>query len=445
MSEVNEFFASPKMRSCAEGTRRKYAFGMCKWLGFLDAVDSIWHEATAAEVDTFKFWRMTDEANPDRVAGGTVRSDLVAISAFYEWAMRRYGVGNPVLRVDIRVVSDNQRVTAYRARPHVIRDRDVKWLDPAGYGRWRDVGLRGLDLEGRELGEWRGRSPQRDCAFADGLYGTGLRLTEWGSLLQVELPAGDPTRGYSTARLAAACAKGGRGRRFWMPGTVLADVLAYVEGERARAVRRAQRFGRYEQVEGRRVFERVVGGNRLQLRDTAGRRSIVSLDAIDPARRRRLFRDDAAGLVPLAIWLNEDGLPRDPHGWQHTFTVANGRTARAGLIGLAVTAHMLRHSFALRWFSVGRLLYERRFAHLDAEEMRDYRSQFGDTWHFVMTLLGHADVSTTMNIYLEPFRDLDVSLLVEHAQGAAVSGLLAELFRTHPRVLTDPLDGEVRG
>jgi integrase len=121
--------------------------------------------------------------------------------------------------------------------------------------------------------------------------------------------------------------------------------------------------------------------------------------------------------------------------------VCGGQQARAGakLVGLAATAHMLRHSFALRWFSVGRLLYEKRFAHLDAEEMRDFRAQFGDTWYFVMTLLGHRNVATTMNIYLEPFRDLDVELLMEHAHGAATDRLLAAMFADHRLVRTDPL------
>lgn len=184
---------------------------------------------------------------------------------------------------------------------------------------------------------------------------------------------------------------------------------------------------------------RTLGGRRIELRDRGGATSVVSLDALDPAARLHLFHDDAGGLSPASLWVNEDGMPRIPHGWQHTFVTANRRVEREGLIGLAATAHMLRHSFALRWFSVGRLLYERRFAHLDAEEMRDYRAQFGDTWYFVMTLLGHADVATTMNTYLEPFRDLDVSLLIEHAHGAAMDRVLTDLFRTDPRVITDPL------
>ena len=87
----------------------------------------------------------------------------------------------------------------------MVRHRDVKWLDPGGYAAWRDIGLRGLDRQGREVELWRGRNSQRDCAFADGLYGTGLRLSEWASVLLVELPADDPTRGYVTCWLASDC------------------------------------------------------------------------------------------------------------------------------------------------------------------------------------------------------------------------------------------------
>lgn len=234
VAEMNEFFASPRMRSCKHGTRRKYAFGLSKWLGFLDAVECLWHEADSDQVDAFKFWRMTDAANPVRVAGGTVKSDLVAISTFYEWAHRRYGVENPVLRTTVRGRRPAETTEAYRATPHVVRDRDVKWLDPAGYRRWRDVGLRGLDLYGHEAAGWRGRNGQRDTAFADGLYGTGLRVSEWASVLSIELPLDDAARGFTTCRLAAACAKGSRGRRYWMPRETLTDVLAYMEGERGR-------------------------------------------------------------------------------------------------------------------------------------------------------------------------------------------------------------------
>ncbi len=440
VSAVNAFLASPRMTSRSAGTRDKYGRALCVWLGYLDAVGQSWSQAGEAEVDGFKFWRMTDAANPARVAGSSVLDNLSAVNAFYEWTQPRYAVANPVARRHLRSRRSGTRLEPFAAAPHVVRQRDVKWLDPGGYACWRDIGLRGLDRQGREVERWPGRNSQRDCAFADGLYGTGLRLQEWASVLLMELPADDPMRGYATCWLATECGKGKRGRQYWMPRSVSADVLAYCEGERAAAVRRAQRAGRYYRIGDILVLTRVLGRRRIELTDRAGVRSTVSLDALDPATRCRIFTDTGSGLAPAAVWVNEDGLPRQAHGWQHTFDTANQRVARAGLDAVSATAHMLRHSFALRWFSVGRLLYEKRFAHLDAEELRDFRAQFGDTWYLVKTLLGHSDVTTTMDVYLEPFRELDVALLIEHAHGAGMAALMAEMFAAHPQVITAPTE-----
>jgi hypothetical protein len=170
------------------------------------------------------------------------------MNASYEWAGHRYGVRNPVARVAVKVGPPGHEVDAYQASPKAGRDRDVKWRDPRGYRRWRDVGLRGLDVSGRELASWRGHCPQRDCAFVDGLYGTGLRLTEWASVLELESPASGVDRGFVTGQLSAVCAKGDVQHKYWMPRSVLSGVQAYGEGERAAAVRRAQSAGRYERV-----------------------------------------------------------------------------------------------------------------------------------------------------------------------------------------------------
>ncbi|WP_228838947.1 site-specific integrase [Nocardia amamiensis] len=223
-----------------------------------------------------------------------------------------------------------------------------------------------------------------------------------------------------------------------MPRSVLLDVLSYIESGRAATVRRARAKGVYERVANPLLLVGLDRNRRLQLRADDGALTKVSLDALDDPTRARIFRETHAGLEPVSLWLNEDGLPRRVTGWEHTFAEANDRLARAGLGSVSATPHMLRHTFALRWFSVGRLIYEQRFAHLNGEELRDFRSQFGDTWYLVKTLLGHADVAVTMNVYLEPFRDLDVSVLIEHAQGAAMSALMAELFVRHPQVISRP-------
>jgi len=425
---VNAYFASRYMRRLDPLTWKKYAHALGLWLNFLLALGRCWDEATPEDAEFFKEWRITHRDNPALVEGATFRGDVIALRSFYRWSAKRYpDIVDPV-------AADED----FDLLPHGVRESDIVWLDPAGYRRWRDLGMLGLDLAGLEDQGWRGRNGQRNSAFADLLYGTGLRLVEGASILLVELPDDDPGRGYTRCRLADASAKGNHGHPYWMPRWALTGVLAYAEGARATAVRRAQASGRYEALAGKRL---VLGqrGDKLLIAEESGLEHEVALDALAPAARRRLFRVTPRGLEPLAVWLNEDGLPRDPHGWQHTFQEANERVAALGLENFSATAHALRHSFALRWYSIGKLVHAKRFGHLNAEEARDFRAQFGDTWHLVATLLGHANPQMTKKHYLEPFVALDVEVLLRHAEEPAITHFLASYLADHPQVMSDPL------
>ena len=350
---VNDFFMSRRMRSRSPLTWRKYAYSIGLWLNFLLALGREWHEATYEDAEYFKEWRISDGRNPSPVEPTTFRGDLAALRSFYRWAAVEHQAVDPVVMMD-----------DYDLMPRGTRMKDVKWLDPAGYDRWRDLGLRGRHVDGREDRGWRGRNEQRDVAFADGLYGGGLRLTEWASLLTCELPDEDgPKRKFLTCWLADACAKQQNGHKYWLPRAALLQVLDYVEGARARAVRRAQQEGRYEHVERLRLVLEIQR-DRLRIREPGGWESRPSVNAVSPSARRRLFTRTEQGLEPLAVWLNEDGLPRAKDAWEHTFTRANQRLDRLGLAGFRATPHMLRHSFALKWYSVGKLLYEARVGHL---------------------------------------------------------------------------------
>jgi integrase len=224
---INGFFESRQMRALDPDTWRKYAYALGTWLNFLLGRHTSWDHATPGDVEAFKYWRMADERNPARVAAGTFAGNLAALNTFYVWAARMHRVENPIVLREVSSRSGRPAVEELAAGPSGIRDRDVKWFDPAGYRRWRDVGLRGFNLDGQEDPSWRGRNEQRDAAFADGLYETGLRLQEWASVLDVELPPDDPQRGFATCWLADVCAKGRWGRRYWMPRGALTAVLAY--------------------------------------------------------------------------------------------------------------------------------------------------------------------------------------------------------------------------
>jgi hypothetical protein len=95
-----------------------------------------------------------------------------------------------------------------RGQPGARRHRDV----PSARLR-RRPGARPLAGWARCVAACRGapENEDRDAAFVDGLYGTGLRLSEWASVLDVELPTEQPAGGgsrFPKAWLAAACIKG---------------------------------------------------------------------------------------------------------------------------------------------------------------------------------------------------------------------------------------------
>ncbi|MFF1844219.1 site-specific integrase [Streptomyces sp. NPDC058217] len=421
---VNACLASAKWRNLDEGTQRDYTYSVGVWLNFLVTLGIGWWETAEEDAQEFMFWRVTDPENDQSIQTNSFSRDLAALKKFYKWVNAQYGVFNPFEDFD---------------PPRITRTENVKWLDPGGYGRWRDLGLRGMDLTGRSDRWWRGRNEQRDVAFCDGLYGNGLRVSEWASVTLPELPRYDRRRGYYTCELADACAKGGYGHKYWTPRSAMKGVIAYVEGARAAAVRRAQAAGRYERIGDRRLVLSTDGTESVTLEDGRGGKETKPWKDIGPRTRLRLFRRTDYGLEPVALWLNEDGLPRQGRGWEHTFDAANQRIKDLGLESFRCTAHMLRHSLALKWYAIGKLVHAARLGHLSADERADFRAQFGDTWHLVQTMLGHRMVETTKEIYLEPFRSLDVELLLAHADDFPVEAFMASVFTGHPRVRTDPL------
>ena len=383
------------------------------------------------------------EENTGHVAAGSFRVDLAVISKFYDWAASRGSVENPVrLRVRGRTRS-GAPVIGLEATPSGIRRADVKWLTPEAFRVWRNVGLQGYTLDGLPSDRWQGRTEDRDVAYAEGLYGTGLRMAEWSSVLTVEMPS-QLRRGLFRVDLAAACAKGGRARGYWMRRRVLQGVQFYCEeGTRRAAIARAQQQGRYELVADRWLVREVRRGTLIAV-TPRGQSVSLAVDALPPKLRMRLFIEGPGGLEPVWLWLNDNGLPRPPSSWYKTFDRANARVgrefARAGLDGaLWCRPHMLRHSFALRWFCIAKFVAWQRSDLLTEAERRDFRDQLGDVWFMMATLLGHRSPETTRDVYLEPFQALDIEQLVQLMDAddrSALEQLVETMTSAHPRVLT---------
>jgi hypothetical protein len=109
-----------------------------------------------------------------------------------------------------------------------------------------------------------------------------------------ELPPPVAGRSFYTCTLADRCAKGGYGHTYWLPRTVLPKVSAYLEGARARAVRKAQDAGRYDAVPGAVIVNAAGNGRSVSMPDGDGGYVDRPWNLIGPAVRRRLFRETAA-------------------------------------------------------------------------------------------------------------------------------------------------------
>lgn len=173
----------------------------------------------------------------------------------------------------------------------------------------------------------------------------------------------------------------------------------------------------------------------------------MHLDGLGPETRMRLFQQGPKGLEPMWLWLNHDGTPRPKQAWNKTFDRANQRVVRAQAKGgagrsLWCRPHMLRHSFALRWYCVAKFVAWGRTGQLTERERRDFRDQLGDIWYLMATLLGHANPQTTREVYLEPFRALEVEHLIalmDADDRAALERMVDVAAAQEPRVLTGAL------
>ena len=126
-----------------------------------------------------------------------------------------------------------------------------------------------------------------------------------------------------------------------------------------------------------------------------------------PAGRTHLSRPHEVlhrgedGLQPWMVWLSRLVCHcRIGRGKRSSFADASRRCTDFG-VDLGCHPHMLRHSFALRMLMTPIYAHDRRMG-ITPEERREFRLIFGDPWVLVQTLLGHANLETTRQCYLEP-------------------------------------------
>jgi site-specific recombinase XerD len=430
---VSAYFASAAFQVLAYDSQISYATDMKIFLSFLERHGTAWREATPETLLDFEYWRRRDETNPSRVGGSKFSRELAAIARFYRWQVARGVVSaSPVLTVSTLDRRGESRTRA-ELQPTNVRSRKVKWLTPRAYRRWRDVGMGGYTAAGLLDEGWRGRNDGRNISMCDLMWNSGLRLREAGTLLTDEMPTVMGSENYLCGRIAEAVAKG-RGRDYWVSRKALQRIDGYIMSTRAESVRRAQAAGRYDELRGMQVITDVTKRGVVTLEDERGQLLRVHLDGLDARQRLRLFRRTPHGVEPAAIWLSEAGTPMPYLTWEKVFADANARCGSRG-VQIYCHPHMLRHSFALRMLLTAFHQFDRRMD-LSEEQRLENRYLFSDPWVLVQTMLGHANLSTTRNCYLEPVQGLQVDMFLnEDDDDDSIQDLLRRIAQTSPRVL----------
>jgi len=434
-------------RMYTDETRRNYATDISLLLMYLWNRGRVWTEATQRDLEDYEHWRRFAEANPERIGGSKWNRELAAFMSLFKWAVREQHLPrNPVAMRQVLGLHGETRMVA-EAKAKDARPSNVHWLTPRTWRRWIDVGLRGHTREGvPELG-WVGRLEDRNVAFVRLLTSSGLRRAEGGSLLTLEVPQRRLEGGrYYRGKVASQVTRSKKPRTFYVPSDAVGDIESYVDSSRAWTVRRAQKAGRYDDLPEMRLVTEVTRGLKPVVRwcDQDGVAGRCALDVLSVWERMLLFTKGPHGPEPLWLWLNEQGMPFQPHSWEGVFRTANQRCERVltppkrqgmdphKVYAPYATPHSARHSFALFMLVVLDHLMDQRYG-LTPEERRDFRLLYGDPWFMVQNLLGHASRETTVGHYLAPVADLQLRSMLADAQ-SPVEAPMPELDAVFARI-----------
>lgn len=389
---------------------RSYAYDIVVWIRFLEQArrKSVW-EADRSDVTAFHKTRRHGNA-ANRIAGTSWNRAVAALDKLYRWGIEEGLVNQSPFsyrQVWKRTYGGGQRAaTAMNASyERAVKRSDMRFLMLDDFHRFRDVGLLGLQPDGRPRVGARDRNGIRNALFAELLITTGLRLEEGCSLLITEISeaveAARPGIRQLLFRLPAGLTKGNKGRSIRMPARLLGQLKAYVSVERAVAVAKFRKRNAWRTIK-EPIFCRAARPGRLMLRSSRDSWVSIPIDRLNPDERRRLILCDADGQPrePGALWLSEVGVSISPNCWEVIFDRASKRCKAAG-IPLDVSPHQLRHSFAVHMLA---LLIRESFGQ-DSRGDHDpssipYRRLLGDPLQQIQRLLGHSSLETTY-IYLD--------------------------------------------
>jgi integrase len=410
---LNSYFRRPQLVVAPWNSNANRARALAGFLTFVYRAlgGRGWREVTEADHLAYHQWRRRDAAGP-RVSGGTWSQDVSHVNQFYVWAARQGQMGavpipHRLSRAAPWGVPSAARVqeTVPATYAHDRAGERIEWLPPASYRLWRDVGLRGYGPDGLPSRRFRGRWSARNAAFADLMVRTGMRLSEQAHLTRLEVPTGPEAGGYQRFWLPGAIAKYFSARWIYVPHSVVGELAAYAQLDRAEVVKDARAAGAYRRWRRPLVIDDPSRPQLARITGSSTRR-VVNLTELTAGERRRLLVEGAEGLEPALFWLGENGQPLAVSTWKSVFADANKRCQARG-VALSCHAHLLRHSFAVVTLEQLQRGHIAALGKLNEGQRGHYTRIFGDPLDWVRRRLGHRSVVTT-TVYLHALQELEM-------------------------------------
>ena len=378
--------------AAGRSTLRNYGYDALRFASFLDARETDVLHATSEDIVAYRESRLAEAERP--VSSATWQREVVVIRGIYRMLMQ---TGEIQREPWISVGRASALSRPWHSEP------DIRPLTQTQWTAFRDVGLGGRTVSGELDPSWRGRAPLRSQAGAQLAVSTGMRLAEFSTLLDAELPS---MSNSSASILLEACAKYQKRRRVHVPPATLRTVDLYRQTER-RSVVNASRESLWSRRSELFVVDEIDVPAGVVRGRLDGRRSSWRLHLIPPHLRRIAVVERDRGLEALGLFIGRGGLPISLRAWHATFETASRRVLelapdQMGGRRSRITPHDLRHTFAvvllkaLTDIALARES-ERRAGNVGPASLSEHIAI--NPRLTVQRLLGHSNPATTM-VYL---------------------------------------------
>lgn len=334
------------------------AYDLKDWWEFLDHFNLDWDKVRLEDLTTYRdaMLQTVSPKTDKEYEPATIRRRLSTILGFYRWAISTGQIHEPDESLVRLLSSDASGLTTALSvmpstkrlypRPKKGMDDDVRALSPQEY-----------QSVSKELGPLPSDgdvSLSRDRLAAETSVQTGLRIDEVCSLTvsQIRALRDDKEHPFKIQLLKVTKTKGNRARTLEVPNWLISELLTYINNERAAAETEGANRGILSKSD-------ALFLNHPTARHNAGKP--MTTDTLDDAFRRAVI---AAGFTQPWTCVDPDT------GEQYTLDLAR------------YSFHCLRHTFAI-W----RYYAERQNGN-------------PEPWKIIQALLGHADLKTTVDLYL---------------------------------------------